>query len=219
MKVFAAFLAILFQVTVWAAKPDPCNSAYHLQLKEAVESNREAILKAHLLPEDYTRGYYSRRIEPYLAKTRYPEIKNPKKLYRGMFLSVDALAEILEKGMALDKVTWQAVDGGVSFSSSIQEASTYIFHNGDDRGARIGVVFEVTTSGDMYSPEDAELNPTNTIFKLQRDLKPQEITELYVWGQYGLESLQRALELIQGGKTADHNAWTGVFSNGGGGSR
>lgn len=190
----------------------PCSAAYRLQWLDAVGEHREEILKAHRLPVAYTRGYYARRIEPYLSKTRYPEIKDPKMLYRGVFLSVDQLIEILEKGMKLGKVNWTAVGGGLSFTSSVQEASTYIFHNADDRPEGIGVVFEVKRRDEMVLAVDKDLNPTHTIFKLHEDLAPEEITNFFIWGQYGLESVDKIIERARADLLTNHEEWTHQFS-------
>lgn len=181
------------------------------ELMKKMKVIESEILKGYQLPVNYTTAYYARRVEPYLSKPPYQEVLNPSKLYRGMYLSPDDLNTILQQGMKLDQVKWTAAGGGVSFSSNANEAATYIFHGADHRKNGIGVVFEIKMSDEMKLVDDPILNSTRTIFKKHADVSRDEITNVYLWGEYGLESFDAIAEKIKNGKITPHQNWTGMF--------
>ena len=182
-----------------------------LQKFSAVKS---VLLKGYYLPADYLSSYYARRIEPKLDRPDYQSVSNPQVLYRGMYISPDQLEFILENGMALNQVKWTAAGGGISFSSNANEAASYIFQSGSDRKNGVGVVFKVRMSPAMQLVNDPVLNRTRTIYKKQSDVMPNEIVDVYLWGQYGLESLDEIIRKKNQNKIVPYASWTGVFSQG-----
>ena len=180
-------------------------------LLHKVQLHRQDLIKGYHLPENYASGYYSRRVEPYLSKPNYPEVINPKVLYRGMYLTPDELESILTKGMELRRVKWTSAGGGISFSSNMNEAMTYIFHSADSRPNGLGVVFEVKMGKSMVLADDPVLNATRTIFKRHSDLSSEEITNVYLWGEWGFESLDQIIEKAKLGKITPHENWTHAF--------
>lgn len=208
----AAFLILLSSLSPRPAGAD-CSQLFESKWIHEIENHRAAIVAAHHLPDGYTRGYFARRVEPRLMKP-YPAVANPEKLYRGMFRTPEQLIQILREGMQLSKVKWTAAGGGISFSSNVTEASDYIFHAADPRPDGIGVVFVVQNSDRMVIADDAVLNPTRTIYKLHEDLPASAILDVLIWGEYGLESLDRVLERARSGALTSHRAWTGVFDTG-----
>jgi hypothetical protein len=173
---------------------------------------KPVLLKGYYLPPDYLSAYYARRIEPKLDRPDYPFVANPQVLYRGMYITPDQLEFILEYGMALNQVKWTAAGGGISFSSNATEAASYIFQSGNDRINGVGVVFKVRMSPAMQAVNDPVLNRTRTIYKKQSNVMPSEIVDVYLWGQYGLESLDEILQKISQNRITPHTAWTGQFS-------
>ena len=212
MKValLVTFLFFCLSSPSQAALP-PCTSLLKEDLSQVTHELSVDLAKGYSLPSNYTTGYYARRIEPYLAKPTYAEVVHPQTLYRGMFLTPQELEKILTEGMKLDRVKWTAADGGISFSSNINEAATYIFQSADTRPSGIGVVFEVKTSPSMELVNDPILNSTRTIFKKHADVTKEEILNVYIWGQWGLENLKDIAEKMKNGKILPHETWSGIF--------
>jgi hypothetical protein len=180
---------------------------------------KDQLTNSYHLPPNYTSGYFARRIEPYLSKPHYTEIAQTEKLYRGMYLSLDQLETILKEGMQTEKVRWTAAGGGISFSSSATEASSYIFHAASNKKVGFGVVFQVKMTKKMELADDPVLNSTRTIFKSQVDIPREEIQKVFIWGEYGLESLEEILGKLQKGKLKPHDSWTNIFDQNQGFSR
>jgi hypothetical protein len=128
-----------------------------------------------------------------------------------MYLTPSAWVSVMKNGMKLSEVTWVAGGGGISFSSSIREASSYLFQSGSGEG--LGVVFEVDAAPDFERLTNPTLNPTNTIYKLQKDLEPGRIRRVYLWGRWGLESLEEVIEKSTAGPFPAHKEWTSVFES------
>ena len=175
---------------------------------------KSVLLKGYRLPEDYIVQYYARRIEPTLSRPHFQGPPNPEFLYRGMYLNPDELQVILENGMPLSRVKWTSAGGGISFSSDVNEAATYIFQSANQRSNGIGVVFKVRKSAQMTLANDPVLNRTKTIYKKQADVHPSEMVNVYLWGQYGLESLDEIQMKIRSNRIVPAETWTGVFSSG-----
>jgi hypothetical protein len=182
-----------------------------LQKFSAVKS---VLLKGYYLPPDYLSSYYARRIEPRLDRPDYSSVANPQVLYRGMYITPDQLEFILEYGMALNQVKWTAAGGGISFSSNANEAASYIFQSGQDRINGVGVVFKVRMSSAMQAVNDPVLNRTRTIYKKQSNVMPNEIVDVYLWGQYGLENLDEIIRKKSQNRITLHSTWTGQFNEG-----
>ena len=173
---------------------------------------KPVLMKGYYLPPDYLADYYARRIEPRLDRPDYQSVLNPQVLYRGMYITPDQLEFILESGMALNQVKWTAAGGGISFSSNANEAASYIFQSGSDRKAGVGVVFKVRMSSAMQLVNDPVLNRTRTIYKKQSNVLPGEILDIYIWGQYGLESFDEIIRKKSQNKIVPYSSWTGVFN-------
>jgi hypothetical protein len=180
-------------------------------LAEGLKTYRESVIAGYHLPSNYTTAYFERRVLPYLERPNYLENKNPDILYRGMYRNIDQLITQLEKGHELNKVRWTTVGGGVSFSTSEQEASTYIFHNADGRPEGVGVLFAFKKQPYMTLIDDPVHNPTNTIYKAQQDVPPEDLVDVYLWGQWGFERLSTIIEKARQGKITPHTDWTGQF--------
>ena len=212
MKNKIPFLFLLFLVTA------PFSHAAKLQeqsnLLQKFNQVKPVLLKAYSLPAEYLSSYYARRIEPKLDRPDYQSVSNPQVLYRGMYITPDQLEFILESGMAVNQVRWTAAGGGISFSSNPNEAASYIFQSGNDRINGIGVVFKVRMSPAMQAVNDPVLNSTRTIYKKQSNVAANEIVDVYLWGQYGLESFDEILRKKTQGKIVPSSNWTGVFSQG-----
>lgn len=175
---------------------------------------KSVLLRGYYLPPEYLSRYYARRIEPALDRPDYAAVENPQVLFRGMYLTPDQLEFILENGMALNQVRWTAAGGGISFSSNVNEAASYIFQSGSDRKSGIGVVFKVRKSVAMQPVNDPVLNRTHTIYKKQSNVLPSEILDVYIWGQYGLESLDEIIRKKSQNKIIPYADWTGIFDQG-----
>ncbi len=80
-----------------------------------------------------------------------------------MYLTPSAWVSVMKNGMKLSEVTWVAGGGGISFSSSIREAS--------------------------------------------------RIRRVYLWGRWGLESLEEVIEKSTAGPFPAHKEWTSVFES------
>ncbi len=180
-------------------------------IMKKVDDLGDHLIKSYHLPINYTSGYFARRIEPILSNPTYTEVLQPEKLYRGMYLSEDQLRNILNEGMKVNKVRWNAAGGGVSFSSNANEAATYIFHAASDKKKGIGVVFEVKMSNKMELADDPLLNATRTIYKSHSDVSRDEIQNVYIWGEHGLESLDEITGKLKNHKLQPHQNWTNIF--------
>lgn len=170
------------------------------------------ILNSYELPIEFANKYYAKRIEPFLSNPHYTEVQNPRKFYRGMYITVDELIDILQNGFNVEKVNWTVGTGkSISFSSDINEAATYIFHNATDRKRGIGVVFEVEYDSNFKMLTDTKLNPTKTIFTHSKDLEPEAITGVFIWGEYGLDKLSEIFKKSISGELKPHTDWTNQF--------
>ena len=195
------------------AKNTDCNPIGFL--RQTTSSNiREDLMKGYHLPSSYLNSYYARRVEPFLAKPHYAEVVKPQSFYRGMYITLDELENILKNGMKKDLVRWNSAGGGISFSSNVNEAATYIFQSGSEAKKGIGVVFKVKASPEMILADDPILNSTRTIFKKHSDVQAGEIEDVYIWGEYGLESLSEVSKKSLNGKIKPHETWTGIFDQG-----
>ena len=184
-------------------------------IAEEIRTRERDIVEGYHLPLNYTSGYYTRRVEPYLSKPRYSEVKNPSVLYRGMYVTTEELASMLENGMELGKVKWTVAGGnGISFSSDINEAKTYIFHAADQRAGGVGVIIEVRKIDSMVLIDDPVLNSTRTIFKSPNDVSSDDIINIYLWGEYGPESLTTVFDKIRKGTVTPRTKWTNAFDRG-----
>ncbi len=216
MKNFSYFFLILLSVFphVVQSATSHCDDVFSSpqpsgKIIAELKTYKEYVIQGFQLPPAYTEPFYQRRIEPYLNRPRYEGPAVPKSLFRGMYLNWDQMTEITEKGMTTEQVTWTAFVGqSLSFSSNTEEAASYIFKNADARPGGIGVVFKVRASKDMISLADPVHNTTKTIFSLNRNLKPNEIEDVYLWGEYGLESVRTILERAKSQKIKPQNQWT-----------
>lgn len=176
------------------------------------ETNLE---KNFSLSEEYARWYFQRRIEPTLSKPNYQSINIPSVLYRGMFISLKQLKKILKEGMKTEDVEWTTGDkdnanAGISFSSNMTEASSYIFHNAHKKfndGLGVGVIFRVRKGNDYELLDNEALNRTKTIYKKYNDISPDEIDEIYLWGEYGPQKISDAIQKIKVGKLNPQSSW------------
>lgn len=174
---------------------------------------RDEILKGYHLPLNYIEGYYLRRIQPYLAKPDYSPDGDNNVLYRGMLLTPDELTDILRKGFSPSTSTWNTGTDGraaVSFSSSRVEAAHYIFQQGFKKNG-IGVVFKVRRSPNMVPGMSRLYNSTGTIYYSYEDITPENIEEVLIWGEYGLERRADILQKALRGEIRPHTVWTGQF--------
>jgi hypothetical protein len=189
----------------------------HAQLITEVKKFRSEIEQGYQLPDHFTNAYFARRIEPYLQRPSYtPSANSDQFLFRGMFIELSDLEEILEKGMSINKAVWSAVGGrGLYYTSSEQEAISYIFQNAGKKTKGVGVVFKVKRTGDMNLMIDPQHNPTNTIFKSDLDLLPEQIENIYLYGQYGLEDIDSIFAKAKSNKIKPHTEWTNQFEESG----
>lgn len=179
---------------------------------------KEQIIKGYALTDAFLEGYYLRRIYPYLSKPTYQADKSGH-MYRGIYMTVDELASTLKTGFLTKMNTWStgAKDGKqiISFSTSTGEAMSYIFQSSGNHPNGIGVVFEVDRDipGLEYW-EDADLNSTKTIYHGYQDIPANRIRNVYVYGEYGLESLVEILIKAQKGQVRSNKQWVSVFDGG-----
>lgn len=202
------------------------------QLKAAIERNRvsrakrerallvadvlwqrDALVSGYYLPENFLEGFFFRRIYPYQSKPTYtPDKDSDQYLYRGMLVTPEELATILRVGFSPKTSTWNAGTGGknaVSLSSSVTEALHYIFQSGAKKDG-LGIVFQVRRSPSMELGKDKELNCTQTIYYSFEDIPASAITDVYVYGEFGLEFLNTILQKAKEG-TIKPNTWTNQF--------
>ncbi len=177
------------------------------ELKEA----KGEVEKGYHLPENFISGYYQRRIFPYQAHPTYTS-SGDNHMYRGMYITVDELANILQNGFETKYNTWSAAGGkGIYLSSSIREADDYIFQSVDiTKKNAIGVVFQLENGEYAKEVVDPVLNSTETIYKSEGDVPSSKITDIYLRGEYGLERLADIIEKAQNGDVKS-NKWVNMF--------
>ena len=173
---------------------------------------RKELLNGYHLPRNYTSWYYDRRIYPYLAKPDFEGPAKPDVLYRGMYITIDELTNIINEGFELSRTSWHTGGKkGVSFSSSATEARNYIFTEPRDING-IGIVFEVSAGKGIGPMEKSEVNPTGTIYRSDGDVPADRIVDILVWGRWGCERLSKIIEKIREGTVTPHREWTDVSS-------
>jgi len=188
------------------------------EMYSTVSLNAEQIKKYYGLNDTYINGYYDRRIYPYLSKPTFvPNSQNT--VYRGMLLTIDELKDIIKNGIDINKTSWNVGAKGnakiISSSSSSSEAKSYIFQSSDGgrlaKGA-IGVVVEFTKTPSEKLFDDPKLNRTKTIYHTYSSIPANRIVGIYIYGEYGLESLQEVSDKIKSGKAAD-TRWHDSFGS------
>ena len=81
----------------------------------------------------------------------------------------------------------------------------------DKNGRQIGVVFEIRRKPSMLLGADPVLNRTKTIYYSYEDIAPEEIVNVLVWGEYGLENIKDIFAKAKQGNLQPHQHWTGQF--------
>lgn len=184
-----------------------------LFLSAGIGLYRDEILKGYHLPKNYLERYFFRRILPYQHKPTYaPDNRSPDVLYRGMLVTPERLVKLLQEGFspALTKWNTGAKAQAVSLSSSSVEASHYIFQRGYEKD-RIGVVFVIRRTPNMELGDSPVYNSTKTIYYSYEDIAPENIVDVLVWGEYGLERLEDIIHKAARGEIRPHTNWTGQF--------
>ena len=178
-----------------------------------LEECQGALETGYHLPENYLNGYYDRRILPYQNRPTYHE--SDGSFYRGMYITVEDLANILENGFEVKRNTWSAVGGqGVYVSTSEREAEDYIFQSVDrTKQNAIGVVFKMERGDYATLVDDPDCNSTLTIYKAPGDVPSERITGVYLKGQYGLESLEDVIAKARKGEITPNTAWVNQFDS------
>lgn len=192
-----------------------------------LKKHKTKIINAYHLTEDFLNGYYARRIQPYLEKPSYRADANAQGyVFRGMYITVDELATVLEKGFELKHTSWNTGAKGnaniISFSTSSGEAMSYVFQSANvmTHPGGIGVVFKVRQSADMHLFEDPILNSTNTIYHTYQNVHPSQIEEVSLYGKWGMELLdgrfrpeikEGVLEKAEAGKLSSNEDWIHSF--------
>jgi len=185
----------------------------NLHLAKTIENYVDQIKIGYHLPFAFTSGYFTRRIEPYLAKPEYTP-DSTGHLFRGIYVQTSELSEILVKGMPLSRVQWGAGAGKqIYFSTSEREAISYIFHNSKNDSEGVGLVVEILPVPDLKLLGDAALNSTRTIFYVGRDIPASQIHRIYLFGEHGLESIESILKKIHSGKMKPSSSWTNFFNS------
>ncbi|WP_424244696.1 hypothetical protein Dip510_001961 [Elusimicrobium posterum] len=157
---------------------------------QIIEEYAPSINQYFTLKQGYVEWYYDNRILRYLSNPNYGE-SSETELYRGMMLTLDEIKYIMQHGLELKKTSWHTGSKGgaiVSFSSSENEAKHYIFQSGCKDGG-VGVMVTVKKTADYEALVDEELNRTKTIYHAYRDIPANEITGIYIWGEYGFMPL------------------------------
>ena len=176
---------------------------------------KNEILRGYHLPADYLDGFFLRRIQPYQSRPDYTADNDSDQfLYRGMLLTPEELANIMRVGFSPKDAKWNSGTDGrsaISLSSSSTEASHYIFQNGSKKEG-IGVIFKIRRKPTMELGKDPVLNKTQTIYYSYQDIAPADIATVYLWGEYGFESLPSILKKAQEG-TLRSNSWTNQFNS------
>jgi len=193
-----------------AAIGGPAGLAVGVTIESLKEAQKE-IEKGYHLPENFICAYYERRILPYQQRPTYTATDDY--LYRGMYITVDELANILKNGFEVKYNTWSAVGGkGVYFSSSIREADDYIFQAVDfHKKNALGVVFKMEKGGYAQAVEDPVHNSTKTIYKAPGDVPKDKIAEIYLRGEYGLERLGDIIDKARSGGVKPNSSWVNQF--------
>lgn len=178
---------------------------------ESLKASQKDIEKGYHLPENFISGYYERRILPYLDRPTYS--KTDDFLYRGMYITADELANILQNGFEVKYNTWNAVGGkGIFFSTSIREADDYIFQSTDfHKKNALGVVFKMENGDYAQIVEDPVHNATKTIYKCPGDVPSEKIVDIYLRGQYGLERLGDIIDKARKDGIESNASWVGQF--------
>lgn len=178
---------------------------------ESLKESQKDIERGYHLPENFICGYYERRILPYLDRPTYS--KTDDYLYRGMYITVDELANILKNGFEVKYNTWNAVGGkGIFFSTSIREADDYIFQSTDfHKKNALGVVFKMENGDYAQMVEDPVHNATKTIYKCPGDVPNEKIVDIYLRGQYGLERLGDIIDKARKDGIESNTSWVGQF--------
>lgn len=184
---------------------------------DSLKNAQADIEKGYHLPENYLTNYYQRRILPYNHNPQYTET-NQESFYRGMYITVDDLANIMENGLEVRHNQWSAAGGkGVYFSSSQREADDYIFQSISTdklRNNAIGVVVETERGEYAELVNDPVLNATETIYKAANDVPQEKITDIFIRGEYGLESLKNVIDKAENGEIKDNAPWVNQFDRG-----
>jgi hypothetical protein len=177
---------------------------------EKAKAHAQDLLDSHHLPKSYIEGYLTRRINSRAKPTEYLKPEEIQYLYRGVLISVDDLVKILNEGMALKDSSWHAGGVGISFSTDINEAASYIFQSWKENA--VGVVFRVDYDEKKYWPlDDLSLNPFETILKTSDKIQPKNISGVYIWSEYGLEPLSKVFEKFSDDSAVPHEKWTTQF--------
>lgn len=175
---------------------------------------KQNLLRGYHLPEEYLEGFFMKRIFPYQSAPRYIADQDAERiLFRGMLLTPEELIQILKKGFSPDTSKWNAGTDGraaISLSSSSVEASHYIFQSGSKKNG-IGVVFEIRRKPSMLLGADPVLNRTKTIYYSYEDIAPEDIVNVLVRGEYGLENIKDIFAKAKQGNLQPHQRWTGQF--------
>lgn len=174
---------------------------------------RSEILAGFQLPENFIEAYYFRRILPYLAKPYYTPETNGDSLYRGMLLTPEELAKILQTGFSPASSTWNTGTDGrpaISFSSSKTEAMHYIFQHNFKKDA-VGVVFEIRRTVAITPGQNRRYNSNGTIYYSYENVPADDIVNVFLRGEYSLEPLEQILQKAKEGKITPHEKWTNQF--------
>ncbi|MBO5012010.1 MAG: hypothetical protein J6C49_06160 [Elusimicrobiaceae bacterium] len=184
-----------------------------LFLSAGISLYRNEILKGYHLPQNYLEGFFVRRVQPYQHKPAYtPDNRSSDVLYRGMLVTPESLVKLLQEGFSPALTRWNtgAKAQAVSLSSSSAEASHYIFQHGYEKD-RIGVVFVIRRTPNMELGDSPIFNSTKTIYYSYEDIAPENIVEVLVWGEYGLERLEDIIHKAAHGEIRPHTVWTSQF--------
>ena len=195
------------------------NRRLNLPLATALlKQYKNEIIKGYALPDNFLTAYYDRRIEPYMQKPNFTPDKSGH-LYRGIFMTVDELASTLQNGFLTSMNTWTVGGNGkqfVSLSSSSFEAQSYIFQGtgNAEHPKGIGVVFVVDKDlPGLELWDDPKLNSTNTIYHCYKDVAPTKIRNVYILGEYGLESITEILIKARRNAIRSNSGWVNQFES------
>lgn len=185
----------------------------------AILNEYESSIKDYYsLPENYLTGYFTARIEKYMAKPQFIPTDN-EFLYRGMYVTTAELKDILANGMVVSKTSWhtgakKGSKGIISTSLSEPEARTYIYQSASPEKVAqqgIGVIFKIRKTSDHVLFDDKELNSTNTIFHDYKDIPASDIVAVSIEGPYGSEFLSTVKKNIESGRAKDVS-WKDAFT-------
>lgn len=174
---------------------------------------RSEILKGYYLPPEYLEGFFFRRVFPYQQHPTYTPDNEEGVLFRGMLLTPEELVKILQTGFSPAHSKWNvgAKAEAVSLSSSSVEASHYIFQAGHKKDG-IGVVFKIKQGPKMELGESQKFNSTQTIYYSYEDIPADDIVDVLIRGEYGLERLEDILKSAQEGTIKDNAGWVSQFN-------